>query len=71
MVRYEVKARPGNRNEELVRDVYDELLRIRPDGLGAMRLIPPDSRDTPRLEATARLCRRDLLGGLFREYEAA
>jgi transposase InsO family protein len=37
----------------------------------ALRLIPPDARDPAPLEATARLRRRDLLGGLIHEYEAA
>jgi putative transposase len=38
---------------------------------GALRLMPPDARDLTPLEATARLRRRDLLGGLIHEYEAA
>jgi transposase InsO family protein len=37
----------------------------------ALRLMPPDDRDPAPLEATARLRRRDLLGGLIHEYEAA
>jgi putative transposase len=36
----------------------------------ALRLMPPGDRDPRPLEATARLRRRDLLGGLIREYEA-
>jgi putative transposase len=37
----------------------------------ALRLQPPDGRDPAPLNATGRLRRRDLLGGLIREYEAA
>ena len=37
----------------------------------ALRLMPPHGRDPTPLEATARLRRRDLLGGLIHEYEAA
>jgi putative transposase len=37
----------------------------------ALRLMPPDGRDPTPPEATARLRRRDLLGGLIHEYEAA
>ena len=37
----------------------------------ALRLMPPDGRDPTPLEPTARLHRRDLLGGLIHEYEAA
>jgi putative transposase len=37
----------------------------------ALRLMPPDGRDPTPLDATARLRRRDLLGGLIHEYEAA
>jgi len=37
----------------------------------ALRLLPPDGRDPTPLEATARLRRSDLLGGLIHEYEAA
>ena len=37
----------------------------------ALRLIPPDGRDPTPLEVTARLRRRDLLGGLIHEYQAA
>jgi len=37
----------------------------------ALRLMPPDGHDPTPLEATARLRRRDLLGGLIHEYEAA
>jgi transposase InsO family protein len=37
----------------------------------ALRLMPPDGRDPTPLETTARLRRRDLLGGLIHEYEAA
>ncbi len=37
----------------------------------ALRLQPPDSRDPTPLNATDRLRRRDLLGGLIHEYEAA
>jgi transposase InsO family protein len=37
----------------------------------ALRLMPPDARDPTPLEATAHLHRRDLLGGLIHEYEAA
>jgi putative transposase len=37
----------------------------------ALRLMPPDGRDPTPLEASARLRRRDLLGGLIHEYEAA
>jgi hypothetical protein len=33
MVQYTVKPERASENEELVRDVYDELLRTRPDGL--------------------------------------
>jgi putative transposase len=37
----------------------------------ALRLQPPDGRDPTPLDATDRVCRRDLLGGLIHEYEAA
>jgi len=37
----------------------------------ALRLQPPDGRDHTPLNATDRLRRRDLLGGLIHEYEAA
>jgi transposase InsO family protein len=37
----------------------------------ALRLMPPDGRDPTPLQATARLRRRDLLGGLIHEYKAA
>ncbi len=37
----------------------------------ALDLSPPDGRDPTPLEATAALRRRDLLGGLIHEYEAA
>jgi putative transposase len=37
----------------------------------ALRLMPPDGRDPTPPEATAGLRRRDLLGGLIHEYEAA
>jgi len=37
----------------------------------ALGLLPPDGRDPTPLDATARLLRRDLLGGLIHEYEAA
>jgi hypothetical protein len=37
----------------------------------ALRLQPPDGRDPTPLNATDRLRRRDLLGGLIHEYEAA
>ena len=37
----------------------------------ALRLVPPDGRDPTPLEASARLRRHDLLGGLIHEYEAA
>ncbi|MFN2469394.1 MAG: integrase core domain-containing protein [Gaiellaceae bacterium] len=37
----------------------------------ALDLIPPDGRDTIPPDATNRLRRRDLLGGLIHEYEAA
>jgi putative transposase len=37
----------------------------------ARRLQPPDGRDPTPLNATDRLRRRDLLGGLIHEYEAA
>lgn len=37
----------------------------------ALCLLPPDGREPTPLEATARLRRRDLLGGLLHEYEAA
>ncbi|MGZ4384675.1 MAG: hypothetical protein ACXVY3_08745 [Gaiellaceae bacterium] len=33
MVRYKVKPEQVARNEQLVRDVYDELARTQPDGL--------------------------------------
>jgi hypothetical protein len=33
--------------------------------------MPPDGLDPTPLEATARLRRRDLLGGIIHEYEAA
>jgi putative transposase len=37
----------------------------------ALRLQPPAGRDPTPLSATDRIRRRDLLGGLIREYEAA
>ncbi len=37
----------------------------------ALRLQPPDGRDPTPLNTAARLHRRDLLGGLIHEYEAA
>jgi putative transposase len=37
----------------------------------SLRLMPPHGRDPTPLEATAHLRRRDLLGGLIHEYEAA
>jgi transposase InsO family protein len=37
----------------------------------ALRLLPPNGRDPTPLNAAARLQRRDLLGGLIHEYEAA
>jgi transposase InsO family protein len=37
----------------------------------ALRLLPPNGRDPTPLDATAHLRRRDLLGGLIHEYEAA
>jgi transposase InsO family protein len=37
----------------------------------ALDLSPPDGHDPKPLEATTRLRRRDLLGGLIHEYEAA
>jgi putative transposase len=37
----------------------------------ALRLLPPDGRDPTPLNSPARLHRRDLLGGLIHEYEAA
>jgi putative transposase len=37
----------------------------------ALRLQPPEGRDPRPLNATDRLRRRDLLGGLIHEYEAA
>jgi uncharacterized membrane protein YedE/YeeE len=37
--------------------------------LGSLRLQPPESRDPTPLNATDRLGRRDLLGGLIHETE--
>jgi hypothetical protein len=37
----------------------------------ALRLVPPDGCDATPLDATERLRRRDLHGGLIHEYEAA
>jgi transposase InsO family protein len=37
----------------------------------ALRLLPPNGRDPTPSNATSRLRRRDLLGGLIHEYEAA
>ena len=37
----------------------------------ALQLQPPDCSNPTPLGATDRLCRRDLLGGLIHEYEAA
>ena len=37
----------------------------------ALDLLPPDGRDPKPLSAPDRLQRRDLLGGLIHEYEAA
>jgi hypothetical protein len=41
----------------------------RPDR--ALHLLPPNGRDPTPLNASARLRRRDLLGGLIYEYDAA
>jgi putative transposase len=38
---------------------------------GALDLVPPEGRDPTPLDALDRLQRRDLLGGLIHEYEAA
>src|SRR5262249_19539455 len=38
---------------------------------GELQLQPPDGRNPTPLNATDRLRRRDLLGGLIHEYEAA
>jgi putative transposase len=37
----------------------------------ALHLLPPNGRDPPPLHPTDHLRRRDLLGGLIHEYEAA
>ena len=37
----------------------------------ALRLLPPNGRNPTPLNAAARVRRRDLLGGLIHEYEAA
>jgi putative transposase len=37
----------------------------------ALLLLPPEGRDPTPLNATSRLRRRDLLGGLIHEYDAA
>ena len=37
----------------------------------ALQLLPPNARDLTPLNTTARLRRRDLLGGLIHDYEAA
>src|SRR6266702_1973784 len=37
----------------------------------ALHLLPPNGRDPTPLNATAHLRRRDLLGGLIHEYDAA
>ncbi len=37
----------------------------------ALRLLPPSGRDPTPLNAPAQLRRRDVLGGLINEYEAA
>jgi hypothetical protein len=37
----------------------------------ALQLLPPNGRDPTLLNATAELRRRDLLGGLNHEYDAA
>jgi len=37
----------------------------------ALHLLPPDGRDPKPRNAPDRLQRRDLLGGLIHEYEAA
>jgi hypothetical protein len=42
MVQYTVKPDRAAENEELVRDVYDELLRTRPDGLRYATFRMPD-----------------------------
>jgi putative transposase len=37
----------------------------------ALRLVPPDGRDSTSLDATQHIRRHDLLGGLIHEYKAA
>jgi putative transposase len=59
----------GRRHLEHVLRVYRQHYNVhRPHR--ALRLMPPDFRGPTPLEATARLRRRDLLGGLIHEYEA-
>jgi hypothetical protein len=52
MVRYKVKPDRGAENEELVRDVYDELLRTRPDGLRYATFQLPDGMSFLHLAET-------------------
>ena len=60
----------GRRHLEHVLRVYrSHSNEHRPDR--ALRLLPPNGRDPTPLNATAHLRRRDLLGGLIHEYNAA
>jgi hypothetical protein len=52
MVRYKVKPDRAAENEELVRDVYDELLRTRPDGLRYATFQLPDGMSFLHLTET-------------------
>jgi putative transposase len=60
----------GRRHLEQVLQVYRHHYNAhRPHP--ALRLQPPDGRDPTPLNATDRSRRRDILGGLIHEYEAA
>ncbi len=61
---------PGRGNLEHVLRVYSRHYNEhRPHR--ALHLLPPNGRDPTPLHPTNRLRRRDLLGGLIHEYEAA
>jgi hypothetical protein len=60
----------GRRHLEHVLRIYRRHYNERRPHRG-LRLQPPDGRDPRPLHTTDRLRRRDLLGGLIHEYEAA
>jgi hypothetical protein len=72
MVRYVVKPGQVQRNEELVRAVYDELRRTRPAGLRYATFRVGDSGAFVHLSSTETADRRSPLLGLqsFRDFQA-